>query len=68
VNIDVRKLPSIKVINFINSYLDVEYTNEESELYKNRAIYLASAEFRVLKASEGVLRGILAGFLGDKTH
>lgn len=56
------------MINFINSYLDVEYTNEESELYKNRAIYLASAEFRVLKASEGVLRGILAGFLGDKTH
>lgn len=67
-NIDVRKLASIKVINFINSYLDVDYTNEESELFKNRSIYLASAEFRVIKPSEGVLRGILAGFLGDKTH
>lgn len=49
--IDLRKAPSVKVLSFINSYLDVEYTNEDSELYKNRFAFLVSAEFKLLKPS-----------------
>lgn len=60
----MRKAPSIKVTNFINSYLDLEYTSEESELFKNRFVYLVSAEFKVLRPAEGALRSMLAGFLG----
>lgn len=67
-SIDVRKTPSIKVSNFINSYLDLEYTNEQSELFRNRLIYLASAEFKVIKSSEGAIRNIIAGFLGDHSN
>jgi hypothetical protein len=64
----MRKAPSVKVTNFINSYLDLEYTNEESELFKNKLIYLVSAEFKLLKSPEGAFRNILAGFLGDQSN
>lgn len=31
-------------------------------------MYLSTAEFKVLKPSEGTLQSILAGFLGEQSH
>lgn len=56
--------PRVKLLSLINSYLDVEYTHEDSEMYKNRAIYLIKAQFKTIK-SDRPLRDLIGGFLGD---
>jgi hypothetical protein len=57
--------PIIKITNFIQGYLDLEYTNEDTEMYKSRLIYLITAEFKPIRGTDhSSLKDFISGFLG----
>ena len=49
-NFDLAKAENSKKAKMIRTYLDVEGTNEQSELYQSRLIFLRKEVFKETKA------------------
>lgn len=65
---DLINADSTQQTKIIQAFLDLEYTNEDSDLFENRFMYLIKAEFKQLKITDKPMKDLFGKEEGEKNN